>query len=199
MRSKCSARFGSRRARSTELLSETGFLYAVRWRKARRKSLSKPKKGWESVSTTVHLIEHGRVDATAPPAILPSHLMMHWLGPLGDVTAGLSYAFLNGRLAVECGTSDPGGSIERHYLCGEHADEDAVVDTKIKTFFLRQTPDPHGSGVPSNNSSTTRIHGSHSSATSSSNNPSHTLRCWCRNWIILFSLLACVLSAKVTF
>jgi len=73
---------------------------------------------------------------------------MHWLGHLGDVSNGISYAFLVGKLTAELGTSDPGSSILEHYLCGERADEDPVTDEKIKSFFDRKSPHPLGASDP---------------------------------------------------
>ena len=94
------------------------------------------------MSKAVYLIGHGRVDAV--PVVVPPTITMHWLGHLGDVSNGLSYAFLNGRLTAELPNSDPGTTIQQHYLCGERADQDSVTDTKIKNFFDRQTPHPLG-------------------------------------------------------
>ena len=100
------------------------------------------------MSTTVYLIGHGRVDASASPIYVKPNVTMHWLGPLGDVTAGMSYAFLNGSLTSVDSTDAGGSSIWQHYLCGEHADQDDVVDTKIKNFFDKKSPDPHGCPDP---------------------------------------------------
>lgn len=94
------------------------------------------------MSKVVYLIGHGRVEAD--PVTVPPTMTMHWLGHLGDVSNGLSYAFLNGRLTAELPSSGPGSSIHQHYLCGERADEDSVTDTKIKNFFDRNTPHPLG-------------------------------------------------------
>jgi len=95
----------------------------------------------------VYLIGHGRVDPKTP-VIVPPTITMHWLGHLGDVSNGLSYAFLGGTLTTELGTSGPGDSFPQHYLCGERNEQDDVVDTKIKNFFARQTPFPGGSQDP---------------------------------------------------
>ena len=95
------------------------------------------------MSKAVYLIGHGRVDA-AIPVIVPPTMTMHWLGHLGDVANGLSYAFLSGTLTQELPNSGPGTAIIQHYLCGERADEDTVTDTKIKNFFDRQTAHPFG-------------------------------------------------------
>ncbi|HTJ30569.1 MAG TPA: hypothetical protein VL346_08720 [Acidobacteriaceae bacterium] len=95
----------------------------------------------------VYLIGHGRVDP-ATPVIVPPTITVHWLGHLGDVSNGLSYAFLGGTLTAELGTSGPGSSFPQHYLCGERNEQDDVVDTKIKNFFGRQTPFPGGSQDP---------------------------------------------------
>lgn len=99
------------------------------------------------MSKVVYLIGHGRVDASAP-VIVPPTMTMHWLGHLGDVSNGISYAFLSGKLTAELGTSGPNSSIPEHYLCGERADVDDVTDTKIKNFFDRKTPHPMGSTNP---------------------------------------------------
>jgi hypothetical protein len=73
---------------------------------------------------------------------------MHWLAQLGDVTAGMSHAFLSGRLTAEHGQSAPGSSIFEHYLCSEHADVDPQNDAKIKSFFSRAAAHPDGSQDP---------------------------------------------------
>jgi hypothetical protein len=100
------------------------------------------------MSTTVYLIGHGRVNAEDSPIYVTPNVTMHWLGRLGDVTAGMSYAFLSGTL-TQVDSSDAGGSsIWQHYLCGEQGDVDDVVDTKIKNFFDRRSPDPHGCPDP---------------------------------------------------
>src|ERR1700677_2450215 len=99
------------------------------------------------MSKGVYLIGHGRVDP-GTPVIVPPTMTVHWLGHLGDVSNGLSYAFLNGTLTAELGTSDPGSSFPMHYLCGERDKQDDVVDTKIKNFFGRPTPFPGGSHDP---------------------------------------------------
>lgn len=100
------------------------------------------------MSKTVYLIGHGRVDASASPVYVTPNVTMHWLGPLGDVTSGMSYGFLNGSLTKVDSTDAGGSSIWQHYLCGEHADQDDVVDTKIKNFFDKRSPDPHGCQDP---------------------------------------------------
>ncbi len=100
------------------------------------------------MSKTVYLIGHGRVSVTVPAAVLPPNITMHWAGPLGDVTAGLSHRFLNGVLTIPDSTSPPGSSVPQHYLCSEAADIDSQTDLKIRNFFARQTPDPHGCPDP---------------------------------------------------
>jgi hypothetical protein len=100
------------------------------------------------MSKTVYLIGHGRVSTTVPPAVLSNTITMHWAGPLGDVTAGLSHKFLNGVLTIADSTSPPGSSIPQHYLCSEAADIDSKTDLKIRDFFARNTPDPHGCPDP---------------------------------------------------
>jgi hypothetical protein len=99
------------------------------------------------MSQAVYLMGHGRVDAETP-VIIPEKITMHWLGYLGDVSNGISYAFLNGSLTEELPNSGPGSAILQHYLCGERADVDPVTDTKIKNFFDRQTPHPFGCEDP---------------------------------------------------
>jgi hypothetical protein len=99
------------------------------------------------MSKGVYLIGHGRVDP-GTPVIVPPTITVHWLGYLGDVSNGLSYAFLGGTLTTELGTSGPGSSFPMHYLCGERNAQDDVVDTKIKNFFGRPTPFPGGSQDP---------------------------------------------------
>jgi hypothetical protein len=93
------------------------------------------------MSDVVYLIGHGRVSNDAPVE-MPEHMTMHWLGSLGDVSNGISYAFLAGELTAELNTSVPKDKIPEHFLCGEQADIDGVVDTKIKAFFDRQTAHP---------------------------------------------------------
>jgi hypothetical protein len=100
------------------------------------------------MSTVVYLIGHGRVDSKAAPAVLPQNVTVHWLAPLGDTTAGLSHAFLSGRLNAEDSHSDPGSSVVQHYLCSEHADVDPQNDLKIRNFFSRNIDHPHGSRDP---------------------------------------------------
>ena len=99
------------------------------------------------MSKGVYLIGHGRVDPATPVKVPPT-ITVHWLGHLGDVSNGLSYAFLGGTLTAELGTNGPGSSFPQHYLCGERNEQDDVVDTKIKNFFGRQTPFPGGSQDP---------------------------------------------------
>jgi hypothetical protein len=99
------------------------------------------------MNKAVYLVGHGRVDEKIP-VIVPPTITMHWLGHLGDVSNGLSYAFLNGGLTTELPSSGPKSSIDQHYLCGERADEDPVTDTKIKNFFDRQTAHPFGCQDP---------------------------------------------------
>ena len=100
------------------------------------------------MKTTVYLIGHGRVDSAASPVRVGPNVTMHWLGPLGDVTNGMSYAFLSGALTAVDSTDTSGSSIWEHYLCGEQGDVDDVVDTKIKNFFDKRSPDPHGCADP---------------------------------------------------
>ncbi|HEX8710427.1 MAG TPA: hypothetical protein VF730_01050 [Terracidiphilus sp.] len=99
------------------------------------------------MSKVVYLIGHGRVAANKP-IVVPATMTMHWLGHLGDVSNGISYAFLLGQLTAELDPSLPSSSILEHYLCGERADEDPVTDTKIKNFFDRKSPHPLGSTNP---------------------------------------------------
>lgn len=99
------------------------------------------------MSKVVYLIGHGRVDARTP-VIVPPTMTMHWLGLLGDVSNGISYAFLSGTLTAELESSPPKSTILEHYLCGERADEDPVTDTKIKNFFDRKSAHPLGSKNP---------------------------------------------------
>ena len=101
------------------------------------------------MSHTVYLVGHGRVDAKAPPLIVPANITLHWLAVLGDVTGGLSHAFMNGRLNQEYGQTTTGQSVAEHYLCGESGDVSWVTDGKIKNFFQRQVPDPQGDPDPS--------------------------------------------------
>jgi hypothetical protein len=98
-------------------------------------------------SITVYLIGHGRVKADEAPAIVPDGITMHWLGPQGDTTKGLSYHFLNGALTQEHGDPDgPGSTITQHILCPEGPESvNDYLDSKIKNFFDRQIPHPHGS------------------------------------------------------
>jgi hypothetical protein len=95
------------------------------------------------MSTTVYLVGHGRVAANTP-INLPSNITMHWLAPLGDVTGGLSRAFLSGVNTNEYGHDNPLSSIEEHYLC---ADQDWPTDGKI-VDFLNRPNHPHGSTDP---------------------------------------------------
>ncbi|HEY4357209.1 MAG TPA: hypothetical protein VGN16_15775 [Acidobacteriaceae bacterium] len=99
------------------------------------------------MSKVVYLVGHGRVAANVV-TIMPRRTTMHWLGHLGDVSNGISYAFLSGRLTAELGISGPGSEVNEHYLCGERADIDPVTDTKIKNFFDRNTPNPLGVADP---------------------------------------------------
>lgn len=93
---------------------------------------------------TVYLIGHGRVHNTET-CHLPGNVTMHWLVPLGDVTAGLSYAFLSGGLNKDYGASEPRSHIKEHYLC---SDVHSVNDKKISDFFSRAGPHPHDSTDP---------------------------------------------------
>ena len=93
------------------------------------------------MSNVVYLIGHGRV-SNKEPVEVPEHMTMHWLGELGDVSNGISYAFLAGELTAELNTTAPREKIPEHYLCGEQADIDDVVDTKIKAFFDRHGEHP---------------------------------------------------------
>jgi hypothetical protein len=96
------------------------------------------------MSKTVYLIGHGRVDAKTPINV-PDHITAHWLARLGDVTAGLSNAFLSGALGAEYGQPDgPQSSINEHYLC---SDMDFYTDGKIVSFFGRAAH-PHASADP---------------------------------------------------
>jgi hypothetical protein len=96
------------------------------------------------MSTTVYLIGHGRVERARPVSI-PKNITMHWLARIGDITSGLSNAFLSGCLTKEHGTDGPGARIREHHLCG---DLEMTLDPKIKDFFSRTTPDPNGSDDP---------------------------------------------------
>ena len=99
------------------------------------------------MSNVVYLIGHGRV-SNKEPVEVPEHMTMHWLGELGDVSNGISYAFLAGELTAELNTSAPRENIPEHFLCGEQGDIDDVVDTKIKAFFDRQIAHPLGCPNP---------------------------------------------------
>ncbi|WP_058185450.1 hypothetical protein [Terracidiphilus gabretensis] len=99
------------------------------------------------MSKVVYLIGHGRVSNNKSIEV-PDRMTMHWLGHLGDVSNGLSYAFLAGELTAELNASVPKDQIPEHFLCGERADIDPVVDTKIKAFFDRQTAHPLGCTNP---------------------------------------------------
>jgi hypothetical protein len=99
------------------------------------------------MSKVVYLIGHGRVSNTKSLEV-PDHMKMHWLGHLGDVSNGISYAFLAGELTAELNTSVPKDNIPEHFLCGERADEDAVTDTKVKAFFDRRSAHPLGCTNP---------------------------------------------------
>lgn len=99
------------------------------------------------MSKVVYLVGHGRV-APNVVTIVPKRVTMHWLGHLGDVSNGISYAFLNGTLSEELSSSGAGSELNEHYLCGERADIDPVTDTKIKNFLDRKTPNPLGVSDP---------------------------------------------------
>jgi len=91
------------------------------------------------MNKTVYLIGHGRVDQNKV-CRLQSNTTVHWLAPLGDVTGGLSRAFLSGALDKDFGTSPPNSTVLEHYLC---ADVTMLNDRKIDTFFKRKVDDPH--------------------------------------------------------
>lgn len=93
---------------------------------------------------TVYLIGHGRVDPGKQCQLQPN-TTMHWLAPLGDVTTGLSYAFLSGAMTNDVGTSTAASIVPEHYLC---SDVHTVNDRKIKEFFERATPHPNASADP---------------------------------------------------
>src|SRR5262245_997845 len=99
------------------------------------------------MSKVVYLAGHGRVSPNVA-TIVPSKITMHWLGHLGDVSNGISYAFLSGNLTAEINTSGPRSEIPEHYLCGERADVDPVTDTKIKNFLDRNVANPLGDNDP---------------------------------------------------
>jgi hypothetical protein len=101
----------------------------------------------EYMSKVVYLVGHGRVSANVV-TIMPMRMTMHWLGHLGDVSNGISYAFLLGTLNDEINNSGPRTEINEHHLCGEAADIDTVTDAKIKNFFDRKTPHPLGDTDP---------------------------------------------------
>lgn len=102
-----------------------------------------PQKGFTTVSAVVYLVGHGRV-ASSTGIGVPPNITMHWLAREGDVTGGLSNAFLSGKLTQEHSQSDPGTNINEHYLCSDMA---WVTDTKIKDFLGRPSH-PNGSPYP---------------------------------------------------
>jgi hypothetical protein len=99
------------------------------------------------MSKVVYLAGHGRVSPNVA-TVVPGKMTMHWLGHLGDVSNGISYAFLIGKLTAEINTSGPRTEIPEHYLCGERADVDPVTDTKIKNFLDRTVANPLGDTDP---------------------------------------------------
>jgi hypothetical protein len=99
------------------------------------------------MSKVVYLIGHGRVSNNKTLEV-PDHMTMHWLGHLGDVSNGISYAFLAGELTKEINSSVHKDQIPEHYLCGERDDIDPVTDTKIKAFFDRKSEHPLGCTNP---------------------------------------------------
>ena len=80
------------------------------------------------MSNVVYLIGHGRV-SNKEPVEVPEHMTMHWLGELGDVSNGISYAFLAGELTAELNTSAPRENI-RSIFC--------VVSKAISMMWLTQ-------------------------------------------------------------
>lgn len=95
----------------------------------------------------VYLAGHGRV-AAGESVSVPAGVTLHWLGHLGDVSNGISYAFLKGQLQTELEPTGHGMSVHEHYLCGERADIDPVTDTKLKSFLERASAHPQGDGDP---------------------------------------------------
>jgi hypothetical protein len=92
------------------------------------------------VPITVYLIGHGRVATDGTMTTIPRNVTMHWGGPLGNTTKGISIALLKGELHAAYGTTGPYMSVAEHYLCG---DMNLYHNVKIGHFFKNAAIDDH--------------------------------------------------------